>query len=129
MSIDMKAFEQDEQGRTYQDVLSRPIDRAALQAALDIMSPPDAVRRMKEAEVVHDRPALAGVVREIEAHPDFAKAFARQRTTETNRLKMAVGCAAKVVMQRAGWRKARRKSSLKALAKWFRSAERYEAAE
>lgn len=125
MPITVQEFEQDEQGRRYQDVLSRPINRAALEAALGIMSRPNALRRMQEAETIHDRPALAGVVRDIEADPDFDKAFHAGRINETNRLKMAVGVGAKIIMERAHWRKTGRKGFLRAIANRFVSAERY----
>jgi hypothetical protein len=121
----MKDFEQDEQGRRYQDVLSRSADRAALEAALEIISGADGVRRMREAETVHDRPALSGVVRAIEAHPTFARAFEKRPREYTDRLKQAVGVAVRIVMERSGWRKTGRKGLLSKLARWFKSAERY----
>src|ERR1017187_3364094 len=103
MAITIRDFEKDEQGRRYRDVLDRPIDRAALEAALAVMSRADALRRMQESETIQDRPALAGLVREIEGRPEFVRAFSPARPRETNRLKMAVGCAAKIVMERAHW--------------------------
>ena len=125
MAITIRDFEQDKRGRRYQDVLERPIDRAALEAALAVMSRADALRRMQESEIIQDRPALAGLVLEIEGRPEFVKAFSTERPRETNRLKMAVGCAAKIVMERAHWKKTGRKGFLRAIAKRFISAERY----
>ena len=57
-------FVRDRQGRRYADLLTD--DRTPLRAALTFLDDPDRQRRMEESELHHDRPALAGVVRELE---------------------------------------------------------------
>ncbi len=60
-----KDFLEDRQGRTFADVTNdpeQPFDRI-----LEFFNDPEHQRRMEDSEIHHDRPALAGVVRELEA--------------------------------------------------------------
>src|SRR3989304_2712678 len=60
-------FLHDRQGRTFVDVLNdleQPFD-----AVFGFFDDEGRQRRMEESEIHHDRPALAGVVRELESQP------------------------------------------------------------
>ncbi len=100
---------------------------------------------MEEAETHHDRPALAGVVRELESQPAIDAFLATAQPRYAKRFRQAVGVLVRMVMEARGWRKTGRKGSLgvrtKAdpktnsagaahntggLAFWFLRAERYE---
>ncbi|MBW1671855.1 MAG: hypothetical protein JRJ40_10750 [Deltaproteobacteria bacterium] len=96
---------------------------------------------MKESEIHHDRPPMAGVVRELESHPAIDRSLANQRS---KRLRQAVGVVVRMIMEASGWQKTGRKGSLGVrasgnrsapthntggLAFWFIRAERYKRAE
>lgn len=136
-------FLQDRQGRTFADVLSEP--QQPFEAVLAFFDDADRQRRMEESEIHHDRPPLAGVVREFEAQPIFDQFLGTQHPRLTNRLRQAVGVLVRIIMERRGWKKTGRKGSLGVravvaaeaatpgayhntggLAFWFLRAERYE---
>jgi hypothetical protein len=100
---------------------------------------------MEESEIHHDRPALGGVVRELESRPAIDRFLASQHPRRTKRLRQAVGVLVRIIMERRGWRKTGRRGSLGVratvargtatpgayhntggLAFWFLRAERYE---
>jgi hypothetical protein len=102
-------------------------------------------RRMEESEIHHDRPPLAGVVRELEAQPSVDEFLSSKHPRRTKRLRQAVGVVVRMVMERLGWKKTGKKGSLGVRAKiahgtampgayhntgglalWFLRAERYE---
>jgi hypothetical protein len=60
----------------------------------------------------HDRPALAGVVRELEAQPAIDRFLGSQHPRRTKRLRQAVGVLVRIIMERRGWKKTGRKGSL-----------------
>ena len=135
-------FLQDRQGRTFADVLNdaeQPFDDV-----LDFFSDEGRQRRMEEAEIHHDRPALAGVVRELESRPAVDDFLSTKHPRRTKRLRQAVGVVVRMIMDRRGWRKTGKKGSLGVratvsrgtatpgayhntggLAFWFLRAERY----
>jgi hypothetical protein len=136
-------FLQDRQGRTFADVLNDP--EQPLDAVLDFFNDPGRQRRMVESEIHHDRPPLAGVVRELEAQPSVDAFLSSQHPRRTKRLRQAVGVVVRMIMDRLGWKKTGRKGSLGVrstvspraptpgahhntggLAYWFLRAERYE---
>jgi hypothetical protein len=107
-------------------------------------SDPERQRRMENSEIHHDRPALAGVVRELESLPAVDRFLATQDPRRTKRLRQAVGVVVRMVMQQRGWTKTGKKGSLGVrapvakgtrtpggyhntggLAFWFLRAERY----
>jgi hypothetical protein len=115
---------------------------------LAFFSDPERQRRMEDAEIHHDRPALAGVVRELESLPAVDCFLATQDPRRTKRLRQAVGVVVRMVMQQRGWKKTGKKGSLGVrapvakgtrtpgvyhntggLAFWFLRAERYERAD
>jgi hypothetical protein len=97
-------------------------------------------RRMEESEIHHDRPPLAGVIRELELHPAINKTLAEIETQRSKRLRQAIGVVVRIIMEARGWQKTGRKGSLGVraandpsqpshnaggLAFWFIRAERY----
>jgi hypothetical protein len=103
---------------------------------------------MEESELHHNRPPLAGVVRELESQGDVDRFLASEHPRRTKRLRQAVGVVVRMIMERRGWRKTGRKGSLGVraaredhsakpgayhntggLAFWFLRAERYERSE
>ena len=136
-------FRQDRQGRTFADVLNDPAQ--PFDDVLDFFNDEDRQRRMEESEIHHDRPPLAGAVRELESRPAIDQFLASQHPRRTKRLRQAVGVLVRMMMGRRGWRKTGRKGSLGVrarvprrtdtpgayhntggLAFWFLRAERYE---
>ncbi len=132
-------FLEDRQGKTFADVVrdpAQPFDRV-----LAFFDDADRQRRMEESELHHDRPPLAGVVRELEWQPDIDKFLAGVHARRTTRMRQAIGVLVRMIMERRGWQKTGRKGSLGVraaggartpahntggLAFWFVRAERYE---
>lgn len=136
------AFEQDGQGRKFADVLKD--ERIDFSEVLAFFDAPERQQRMIESEVHHDRPALAGVVKEFEALPSVAAFLADHDGHSTTRFRQAIGVAVRMVMEHHGWKTTGRKGSLgtrlavapgsttpgayrnsSGLATWFTRAERY----
>lgn len=99
---------------------------------------------MEESEIHHDRPPLAGVVRELESHSVIDQILAETNTQRSKRLRQAIGVVVRMIMEARGWQKTGRKGSLGVrdskkslalnhntggLAFWFIRAERYKLAE
>ena len=146
VQITRKSFLEDRQGRTFSDVLDDP--EQPFDEVLAFFSDSDRQRRMEESETHHDRPALAGVVRELEAEPPIDRFLASEHPRRTKRLRQAVGVVVRIIMEQRGWRKTGKKGSLGVRAKtargtktpgayhntgglafWFLRAERYERVE
>jgi len=136
-----KLFE-DLQGRTFSDVANSP--EQSFDAILDFFNNEARQRRMEESEIHHDRPPLAGVVRELESHPTIDRALAETNNQKSKRLRQAIGVVVRMIMEARGWQKTGRKGSLGVrkskdpfepgfntggLALWFVRAERYVLAE
>lgn len=136
-------FLQDRQGRTFADVVEDP--EQPFDAVLEFFSDEGRQRRMEESEIHHDRPPLAGVVRELEAQPRIDRFLSSAHPRRTKRLRQAVGVVVRMIMERLGWKKAGKKGSLGVRAKvaphtatpgayhntgglalWFLRAERYD---
>lgn len=140
--VSREQFLQDRQGRTFADVLKDP--EQPFDQVLAFFSDPDRQRRMEESELHHNRPPLAGVVRDLEAQPDVDQFLASQSPRRTKRLRQAVGVVVRMIMELRGWRGTGKKGSLGVrlakdpratdagahntggLAFWFLRAERYE---
>jgi hypothetical protein len=142
VTITRRDFVQDRQGRTFADVLDdseQPLD-----AVLEFFNDEARQRRMEESEIHHDRPPLAGVVRELESQPPIDAFLSSQHPHRTKRLRQAVGVVVRMIMERLGWTKTGKKGSLGVRAKiahgtatpgayhntgglafWFLRAERY----
>ncbi len=135
-----KVFLEDRQGRTFVDVVDDP--EMPFDVVLDFFNDADRQRRMEESEVHHDRPPLAGVVRELESQTAIDQFLSEIHSSRTKRLRQAIGVVVRIIMQNRGWRKTGRKGSLGVravktatpaarhntggLAFWFIRAERYE---
>ncbi len=136
-------FAQDRQGRRFADVLSGT--RISFPAILDFFDHSDRQRRLVESELHHDRPALAGVVRELEHRRDVDQFFRTNDGHVTTRFRQAIGVVVRIIMESHGWKTTGRKGSLGVrvkgptrtattgadhntggLALWFTRAERYE---
>lgn len=145
-SITRQQFLEDRQGRTFADVVNDP--EQPFDQALAFFNEPDRQRRMEESEVHHNRPPLAGVVRELESVPEIDRFLGTMHPRRTKRLRQAVGVIVRVIMERRGWKKTGKKGSLGVraarpdhsakpgayhntggLAFWFLRAERYELAD
>lgn len=134
---------EDRQGRTFADVLNDP--EQPFDAVLEFFNEEQRQRRMEESEIHHNRPPLAGVVRELESQPPVDAFLSSQHPRRTKRLRQAVGVVVRMIMNRLGWKKTGKKGSLGVraavaprtptpgayhntggLAFWFLRAERYE---
>ncbi len=141
--VTRQRFLDDRQGRTFADVAND--DRQPFDAVLAFFSDVDRQRRMEEAEIHHNRPPLAGVVRELECQSEIDRFLATDHPRRTKRLRQAVGVVVRIIMEHRGWRKTGKKGSLGVratreprsskpgayhntggLAFWFLRAERYE---
>ena len=141
--ITRNKFLEDRQGRTFADVLDGP--EQPFDDVLAFFDDPERQQRMENAETHHDRAALSGVVRELEAQPAIDQFLASQDPRRTKRLRQAVGVVVRIIMEQRGWKKTGRKGSLGVranivrgtktpgayhntggLAFWFLRAERYE---
>ena len=142
VTITREKFLEDHQGRTFSDVVKDP--EQPFDAVLEFFNDDKRQRRMEESEIHHDRPPLAGVVRELESHPAIVRSLAETHTQRSMRLRQAIGVVMRMIMEARGWRKTGRKGSLGVragghqsesnhntggLAFWFIRAERYERAE
>ncbi len=142
ITLTREKFLEDLQGRTFSDVLNDP--EQPFEAVLGFFNDENRQRRMEESEIHHDRPPLAGVVRELESHPAIDPILADTHTQRSKRLRQAVGVVVRMIMEARGWQKTGRKGSLGVrdgkksselnhntggLAFWFIRAERYVLAE
>ena len=134
-------FLSDRQGRTFSDVLNDP--EQPFDALLIFFNDEGRQKRMEDSEIHHDRPALAGVIRELEAQPEIDAFLSEVHLQRSKRLRQATGVLVRIIMERRGWKKTGKKGSLGVRAKsssehpshntgglafWFIRAERYERA-
>ncbi len=143
ITITPERFSEEIQGRTFSDVLNDPEQPFA--EVLQFFNDEDRQQRMEDSEIHHDRPALAGVIRELESQPAIDRFLKNKHARRSQRLRQAVGVVVRMVMEHRGWNKTGRKGSLGVraarkdssnaahnkggLAFWFIRAERYERAE
>lgn len=139
ISMTREVFLDDPQGRTFADVADDP--EQPFTDVLEFFADADRQRRMEESEIHHDRPPLAGVVRELESLPAVNRFLGENHATRSKRLRQAIGVIVRIIMQQRGWKKTGRKGSLGVratksdtptprhnsggLALWFIRAERY----
>jgi hypothetical protein len=136
--ITREKFLEDVQGRTFSDVVNDP--EQPFEEVLVFFNDDGRQRRMEESEIHHDRPPLAGVVRELELYPAISRSLAETTGQRSKRLRQAIGVVVRVIMQARGWQKTGRKGSLGVrnsrkethlnhntggLSFWFIRAERY----
>ena len=108
--LTMKEFLSDRQGSRFIDVVKDP--RLDFQTVLDFFNGSARQTRMEDSEKHHDRPALAGVVRELENTEPFKSFFQRYDGHTTRRVRQAIGVVVRMLMEKRGWRKTGRKGSL-----------------
>ena len=139
--VTRRDFLADRQGRTFADVLNDP-DQPFTEV-LEFFNDEARQRRMEESEIHHDRPPLAGVVRELESQPEIHRFLCSPHPHHTKRMRQAVGVVVRMIMERRGWQKTGKKGSLGVrkvvsgaaakgpchnsggLSLWFLRAERY----
>jgi hypothetical protein len=139
ITISRHDFMDDRQGRTFADILQR--DESPFSEVLLFFNNEARQQRLEDSEIHHDRPALAGVVRELESLPSVHRFLTSADSSIGKRLRQAVGVLVRIIMERRGWRKTGKKGSLGVratasrkmpnhntggLALWFLRAERYE---
>jgi hypothetical protein len=143
IDVTRQRFLADRQGRTFADVIND--EGQPFAAVLEFFADPERQRRMEEAEIHHDRPPLAGVVRELECEHEIDRFLASAHPRRSKRLRQAVGVVVRMIMEERGWKKTGKKGSLGVratrqphssspgsyhntggLAFWFLRAERYE---
>lgn len=143
VTITRNDFVYDRQGRTFADVWENP--QQPFDELLEFFEAEDRQRRMEEAEIHHDRPALAGVVRELESQPAIDEFLSTAEPRDAKRFRQAVGVLVRMIMEARGWQKTGRKGSMGVrsktdpqsnsagtahntggLAFWFLRAERYQ---
>jgi hypothetical protein len=146
MSITIQEFGNDPTGKRFTDVIKD--QRLAFQEVIDFFNQPAAQLRMRDSEIHHDRPALAGVIKEFESLKSVHDFFASQDAHKTQRTRQAIGVLVLMHMWAMGWKKANRKGSLgrrvrvkagttakgayynrTGISHWFTQAERYEPVE
>jgi hypothetical protein len=141
--ISKSDFLSDNQGAKFKDV--NEDSRFSFQDVIDFFN--DETRRIRlcDSEIHHDRPALAGVIKEFEAQPSITLFFETSDGHTTQRFRQGVGVLVRLHMQQMGWHTTGRKGSLgtraktlphtsdpgayqnnSGLSKWFTRAERYE---
>jgi len=140
--ISIADFENDVQGRRFKDVLND--DRIQFQVVIDFFNDERRLLRMVESELHHDRPALAGVIKEFELVPEVNDFLSGWDAHLTTRFRQAVGVLVRLHMEESGWKKRGIKGSLgvriktkpgttipgsyynkSGLSLWFTKSERY----
>ncbi len=139
LRISKAEFLKDPQGKTFNDVVEDPAQ--PFEAVLEFFEDAQRQRRMEESEIHHDRPPMAGIVRELESLPEVDKFLSGVHRRRSMRLRQAKVLLGRMIMERRGWKKTGRKGSLGVrvarvektpahnkggLAFWFVRAERYE---
>jgi hypothetical protein len=129
-------------GKTFSDVVRD--EDAPFEKVLDFFNDEDRQRRMEDSEIHHDRPPLAGVIRELESLPGVGEFFETLHRKRTARFKQAIGVLTRMIMESRGWTTTGKKGSLGVragrearlpshntggLALWFLRAERYRRSE
>ena len=126
-------------GRTFADVVTASPE--LFDEVLSFFGDFERQQRMEDAEIHHDRPPLAGVVRELESLPSVDQFLSVVHPSRSKRLRQAIGVIVRIIMELRGWRTTGKKGSLGVrapasprqpghniggLAFWFIRAERYE---
>ena len=138
-SITPKQFLAHRHGKRFADVLDDP--EVPFDEVLEFFNDAARQQRMEDSEIHHDRPPLAGVVRELEAQPALRRFFETIDRKRSTRLRQATGLVVRMVMERRGWQPTGKKGSLGVrsvgnaqvpehntggLSFWFVRAERYQ---
>ncbi len=129
-------FRTDSHGRRYSDVLNDR--RVRFVDVIDFFNDETILKRMEESEQIHNHPALAGCIKDLEALPTVERFLSTTDAHQTTRFRQAVGVLVKLHMINRGWKITGTKGRLgtrisrgkytnteRSLSKWFLSAERY----
>ncbi len=127
----LKRFQADPQVRRYTDVLRSEIAQRSVYDIVEFFDSPDTIRRMIESEKHHNRPAIAGVVKDLEL-------LFQKQVSEANQLgeskaegpsamrrNQIIGVIVRLVMESKGWKPTGKKGSLAGLSYTFRRGEHY----
>jgi hypothetical protein len=102
----------------------RPGDESAFRSLQRILDNPHSIRRLEDAEAIHDSPALAGVVQEIEADPHIARILERKDPVALA-FRQLVGYQVLIAMERNGWRKRDNAKGRLSQSRYFTLSQRY----
>ena len=129
-------FLSDNQGKRFKDVAED--QRICFEDIIKFFNRPDILKRLEDSELHHKRPALAGVIVEMERIKTVNNFFTTNDAHTTVRFRQAVGVLVKLHMLQNGWTTTNVKGSLgtrnpklqyenndKSLSRWFSKAERY----
>lgn len=140
--ISREEFLKDKQGAKFRDVVED--QRISFNLVLDFFN--NKVRRLRLADSVihHDRPALAGVVKEFELQEQVSEFFENNDGHTTTRFRQGIGVLVRMHMEQMGFSKTGIKGSLgtrpkisphttfpgayknkQGLSMWFTRAEKY----
>lgn len=142
-AVPQSAFLADPHGRRYGDVVNA--DPQLFAEVVGFFDDEHRHQRLVDAELHHDRPALAGVVVELEHEQWFEAHMMKTDAHKTQRLRQAIGVLVRLIMENYGFHTTGRKGLLGRREKvapgtttpgayhnssgtslWFGSAERYE---
>ncbi|MCX6345075.1 MAG: hypothetical protein NT018_08370 [Armatimonadetes bacterium] len=101
VSITVNDFLNDTQGAKFADVVKE--SRINFQSWLNFFNDPVRQQRMEDSETHHLRPALAGVIIELENDPAFKSFLANNDAHTTRRGRQAIGVIVRIIMERLGW--------------------------
>jgi hypothetical protein len=123
-------FLRDTHAMRYKDVLKTNVALRALNDLVTFFDSGDIVRRMIESELHHDRPPLAGVVKDLESlitkqiNAALEVGDLAEGPTAMRRNQM-IGVIVRLVMESKGWASTGKKGSLAGLSTMFTRGERY----
>jgi len=103
-------FQQDDQGRRFTDVMNDT--RIDFDKVCQFFECKARQQRMIDSEEHHDRPALAGVIKEFESQSHIKNFFEINDGHSTTRFRQSIGVIVKIIMQNNGWCTTGRKGSL-----------------
>lgn len=137
-----QAFLGDKQGKKFRRVVED--SRISFDKILLFFNDEARQIRMADSELHQDRPALAGVITELESSEWFGSFFESYDAHTTYRTRQAIGVVVRLIMEGLGWSKTGVKGSLgkrrkvitgdttlgayrneSGISKWFTRAERY----
>lgn len=134
--ISIQDFLSDSQGKKYKDVFNDT--RINFSLLIDFFNNPEIIKRLEDSEIHHKRPALAGVIVELEKIPEINIFFTTNDPNTTLRFRQTVGVLVKLHMLQNGWETTNTKGSLGSrnpaqkhlntdgsLSTWFSKAEHY----
>lgn len=97
-------------GAKFKDVVEDK--RISFENVLNFFSDEERQKRMENSQIHHDRPALAGVIKEFEQTPEFDSFFKGYDAHETVRFRQSIGVVVQILMEKKGWSKTGKKVSL-----------------